>query len=173
MRVGIKVESLRCTTGGSNKGYQIIEWFVEGTLVAVTKVYGSLSTPSQADTYFDGSVSLEDHAFKTLKNKLKKYNRAHPAKNFEWSGDEKDWVHREGMQFINNALFYGSDLWNTNEPSMGLNEKLKLPVRKMAELSGSPTDDTEVDDLFRTPEQREQVRAEREEQQNLNNWGCF
>lgn len=179
MRVKLQIESLKCTVGTSNKGYQIIRWYLNGVLSTVTKIYGPLGQPNQALHHQDAASELDHEAFKTLKQKLKKYNRAHPMREFEWSGDPAAW-RMNGRDWVEQAAYVECDLWQTNcagkaQPIDRITEGVNALVR-LVDDDGAATDaaaDRKAErELFsqRLARKREQ---ELEEAKKMDNWGAF
>lgn len=171
MKVTLAIESLKCTEGSSNKGYQLVKVSIDGKLLRLVRVFGTLNYPNQMQTIGDGlaPLGIEDEHFKLLKSKLKKYNRHNPADDFEWHGPENEWA-LEGQTFIaKNIMNHGP--WQ-NDFSNLLVTKIDDLVAEIKSLMTLHAD-TEAEDLFRTTKQREQAAQEKAEAQSLENWGAF
>lgn len=171
MKISIRIESLKCQEGGSNKGYQIALIRVGTAAPFICKVYGALNLPNRYEIM---TGDAEDNFYSTVKSKLKKYNRHNPADEYH-----HEVVNEVGLKAAEpwvNGVFKNHGPW-----AIEASEKLKITLEPLwahiEKLAQGQDMAPSVEDLFRNKKQREEAedlrRRLEEETRNMDNWGSF
>lgn len=175
MKMELVIESLKQCTDGHDKGYQLMMLKIDGVNAGLLRVYGPLKAPQQVDLSLGTEAELDKQWLMLLKKKLKHYVRVNP-KSVHSMNCKPEEVMLAGANWAR-ELIYKTGIWRSRSPE--LNQKFFNRLKAVAghiNLS-EHFDEVDVEDVFRTEEQRkkarlQQIQAQREIDQ-LSDWGAF